>query len=78
GVWTYFLASVSYVLLLIGPPGTGKSNYINEIIRARGYNDRNVYLADQDEVLGQAGLTNFIRVVERNTIIITIVPAQTY
>ncbi|BDR25527.1 hypothetical protein KEN51_CDS0177 [Pseudomonas phage vB_Pae10145-KEN51] len=70
-IWTEFAASESNVLLLIGPPGTGKSNYINEIIRARGYNDRNVYLADQDDVLGHAGLTNFIRGVEDNSLIIT-------
>ncbi|BEG72484.1 hypothetical protein RVBP21_1120 [Pseudomonas phage BRkr] len=69
--WEAFAASDSNILLLIGPPGTGKSTFINEMVRARGYDDRNVYLADQDSVLSHGDLTSFIRGVEDNSLIIT-------
>jgi hypothetical protein len=59
-VWDAFMKSKSNVLLLLGPPGTGKSSFIMEMMRHRGWGD-NTYLADRSDVLADPSLADFIR-----------------
>lgn len=69
-VWAAFAASKSNVLLLIGPPGTGKSSFTMEMLNTRGW-DRPTYLADSDEVLNNPGLINFIRDLPKGSLVVT-------
>jgi hypothetical protein len=69
-LWAGFSASSSNVMLLLGEPGTGKSSFIMELLRARGWDD-NVYLVDQDSVLDSPKLNDFIRTLPRGSVIIT-------
>ena len=58
--WDRFKASNSNVTLLIGPPGTGKSNFTLEMMHHRGFDD-NVHMADEEGVLLSPGLSSYIR-----------------
>ncbi len=69
-LWADFEQSKSNVLLLIGPPGVGKSSFILEMLRARGW-DRNSYIADRDDVLRHPDLTDFIRGVPQGSVVVT-------
>jgi len=65
-----FMASTSNVLLLIGPPGTGKSNYILQMMKARGWDDK-IHLADREDVLLNPGLSDYVRNCEAGSVVIT-------
>lgn len=65
-----FQVSNSNVLLIYGEPGTGKSNFIFEMITARGWDDR-VYLADRDDVLTHPNFPDFVRELPAGSIVIT-------
>jgi hypothetical protein len=69
-LWKNFQASKSNVLLLIGPPGTGKSSFLMSLLNARGW-ENDTYLADSDEVLSSPGLVNFIRDVSQRSVVVT-------
>lgn len=69
-VWTDFAASKSNVLLLIGPPGTGKSSFTMEMLNSRGW-DHPTYLADSDEVLNNPALINFVRDLPKGSVVVT-------
>ena len=65
-----FQASKSNVVLIYGVPGTGKSNWMMEMINARGWDDK-IYLADRMDVLGHAGFPDFIRELPAGSIVLT-------
>lgn len=65
-----FMASSSNVLLLIGPPGTGKSNFILQMMKARGWDD-GIHLADREDVLLHPGLSDYIRNCQAGSVVIT-------
>jgi hypothetical protein len=69
-VWEGFSKSTSNVLMLIGPPGVGKSSFILEMMKARGWELR-VYLADSDKVIMHPQLTDFVRTFEQGSVMIT-------
>lgn len=69
-VWAAFKASNANVLLLIGPPGTGKSNFIMGLLQARGW-DGQTFLADSDEILQHPELINFVRNVTKGSLVVT-------
>lgn len=69
-VWADFAASKSNVLLLIGPPGTGKSSFTMEMLNSRGW-DHPTYLADSDEVLSNPALINFVRDLPKGSVVVT-------
>ena len=59
-VWDSFAASKSNVLLLIGEPGTGKSNFIRQMMEHRGY--ENVpYLIDNELLLLDPMLISYLQ-----------------
>jgi len=65
-----FMASKSNVLLLIGPPGTGKSNYILQMIRHLGFGDK-IQLADRDDVLTHPQFPDAVRDMPSGSVMIT-------
>lgn len=65
-----FMKSRSNVLLLIGPPGTGKSNYILQMIRHLGFGDK-IHLADRDDVLVHPQFPDTVRDMPSGSIMIT-------
>lgn len=65
-----FAASNSNVSLIYGVPGTGKSNWMMEVINARGWDDK-IYLADRMDVLGHPGFPDFIRELPAGSIVLT-------
>lgn len=65
-----FMKSKSNVLLLIGPPGTGKSNYILQMIRHLGFGDK-IHLADRDDVLCHPQFPDTIRDMPSGSVMIT-------
>lgn len=65
-----FMASTSNVLLLIGPPGVGKSNFILQMMQARGWDD-NIHLADREDVLLHPALSDYIRSCQAGSVVIT-------
>lgn len=69
-IWRRFMASRSNVLLLVGPPGTGKSNFALEMMEARGWDD-NVNMADRQDVLLHPSLTDYIRGLPAGSVMIT-------
>lgn len=69
-VWAGFAASKGNVLLLIGPPGTGKSSFTMDMLNSRGW-DRPTYLADSDDVLKDPALINFVRDLPKGSVVVT-------
>lgn len=69
-LWADFERSKSSVLLLIGPPGVGKSSFILEMLNARGW-DRHSYIADREDVLRHPDLTDYIRDVPQGSVVVT-------
>jgi hypothetical protein len=65
-----FSKSNSNVSLIYGVPGTGKSNWMMEVINARGWDDK-IYLADRMDVLGHPGFPDFIRELPAGSIVLT-------
>jgi hypothetical protein len=65
-----FEASNSNVILIYGVPGTGKSNFMMEMINARGWDDK-IYLADRMDVLGHPGFPDFVRELPAGSIVLT-------
>lgn len=69
--WEAFKKSDSNVMLLIGPPGTGKSNWLTELLIAADYADDNAHIADREDVLLNPGLPDYIRSLRDGGIFIT-------
>lgn len=69
-LWPAFKASSSNVLLLIGPPGTGKSNFVLETMFVRGFDD-NIAMADSEAVLKSGGITDYMRGMLGGSVFIT-------
>lgn len=69
-LWDDFAASKSNVLLLIGEPGTGKSSFIMEMLRHRGWGE-DIHLADRHDVLGHSGFVGYIRKLDRQSVLVT-------
>lgn len=65
-----FEASNSNVILIYGVPGTGKSNWMMEMINARGWDDK-IYLADRMDVLQHPGFPDFVRELPAGSIVLT-------
>lgn len=65
-----FSKSNSNVSLIFGVPGTGKSNWMMEVINARGWDDK-IYLADRMDVLAHPGFPDFIRELPAGSIVLT-------
>lgn len=65
-----FQASTSNVMLIYGVPGTGKSNWMMEMINARGW-DNKIYLADRMDVLGHKDFPDFVRELPAGSIVLT-------
>lgn len=59
-MWKEFSESSSNVLLFIGPPGVGKTNYIRRMIDARGYEDE-VHLVDNEALLLDPDLMGYVQ-----------------
>lgn len=65
-----FQKSNSNVALIFGIPGTGKSNWMMEMINARGWDDK-IYLADRMDVLKHPGFPDFVRELPAGSIVLT-------
>ena len=65
-----FMDSSSNVLLLIGPPGTGKSNFILQMMKARGWDD-GIHMVDREDVLLHPGLSDYVRNCRGGSVVIT-------
>lgn len=65
-----FNESNSNVILIYGVPGTGKSNWLLEMVNARGWDDK-VYLADRMDVLGHPGFPDFVRELPAGSLVLT-------
>lgn len=65
-----FVKSKSNVLLLIGPPGTGKSTYILQMLNHFGFGDK-VHLADRDDILVHPQFPDVIRDMPNGSIMVT-------
>lgn len=59
-VWDAFAKSRANVLVLIGPPGTGKSNFILQMMDHRGWDDK-ISMIDRQDVLMNPSLSDYIR-----------------
>ena len=70
-LWENFKASGSNVLLLIGPPGTGKSNWITELLIAAAYADDNAHIGDREDVLLNPNLSDYVRGLRDGAIFVT-------
>lgn len=69
-VWKEFARSNSNVMLHLGPPGTGKSSFIQELLKARGWDSGGVYLADSDAVLTHPDFITYIRNLPRGSVVV--------
>lgn len=69
-IWEAFKNSSSNVLLLVGPPGTGKSNFITEMMHTNGWGQR-INLADRQDVIQHRDLSDFIRGLPDGSVMIT-------
>lgn len=65
-----FMASKANILLLIGPPGTGKSNYILQMLRELGFGEK-IHLADRDDVLTHPGFPDAVRDMPSGSVMVT-------
>jgi len=68
-VWAAFAKSRANVLVLIGPPGTGKSNFILQMMDARGWDDK-ISMIDRQDVLLNPGLSDYIRSCPAGSVVI--------
>jgi hypothetical protein len=68
--WDAFVASGANVLLLIGPPGTGKSNYILQMMVHRGFDDK-INLIDNAAILRNPGIADWMRDRPSGSVVIT-------
>lgn len=69
-LWDEFKKSQSNVILAYGIPGTGKSNFLMEMVEARGWDDK-IYLADRMDVLAHSGFPDFIRELPAGSLVLT-------
>lgn len=58
-LWDEFAQSDSNVLVMLGPPGTGKTSFIREMLDRQGWED--VYVADDHSVLVHEQMSNYVR-----------------
>ena len=58
-LWTAFKASDANVLMLIGPPGTGKTSFIIELLNVARW--KRVTVADDHRIYGHADFVGFLR-----------------
>ncbi len=69
-LWDAFAASSSNVMILIGPPGTGKSSLIRAMLNHRGWDD-NAYLADSTDTIMHPNFVERIRTLPRGSVVVT-------
>lgn len=69
-LWDAFAASSSNVMILIGPPGTGKSSLIRGMLDHRGWDD-NAYLADSTNTIIHPGFVEHIRNLPSGSVVVT-------
>lgn len=67
-IWDEFKESDANVLVLIGPPGTGKTSFIRAMMERQGWN--NVVIADDENVLAHPGITSMIRSVGQHGVFV--------
>lgn len=67
---TDFMKSKSNVLLLLGPPGTGKSTYVLHMLRELGFGDK-IHLADRDDVLSHPNFPDTVRDMPSGSVMVT-------
>lgn len=65
-----FMKSKANILLLIGPPGTGKSNYILQMLRELGFGEK-IHLADRDDVLTHPAFPDTVRDMPSGSVMVT-------
>lgn len=65
-----FMQSRSNVVLLVGPPGTGKSTYLRAVSNAFHDVERDIYIMNSDQVLNSANLDEFIKATAKGSIFI--------
>ena len=65
-----FMKSRSNVVLLVGPPGTGKSTYLRAVSNAFYNVERDIYIMNSDQVLNSANLDEFIKATAKGSIFI--------
>jgi hypothetical protein len=70
-LWKSFEESNSNVMLLIGPPGLGKSSFIRAMLDARGWGEHKTFIAERTDVLLHPGLSDFIRSTPRKSVFVT-------
>jgi hypothetical protein len=70
-LWEEFRTSSSNVILLIGPPGLGKSSFIRAMLDARGWGDGRTFVVDNTHALTNHGLADYIRLAPRNSVFVT-------
>ncbi len=59
-MWNEFKNSSANVLLFIGPPGTGKTSYIRQMLDCRGYEEE-VHLVDNESLLLDPELMGYVQ-----------------
>ena len=70
-LWEGFSKSRSNVVLLIGEPGLGKSTFLHHVLAVRGWDQKNIFIADRTDVLMHPGLSDYIRSLPRGSVVIT-------
>lgn len=60
-VWDGFSASESKILLLQGDVGTGKSSYLRDMLKCRGWDNERLYIVDHTLVYKNEGLGDYLR-----------------
>lgn len=65
-----FMESRCNVVLLVGPPGTGKSTYLRAVSNAFYNVERDIYIMNSDQVLNSANLDEFIKATAKGSIFI--------
>lgn len=67
-LWKDFKESNSNVMLFIGPPGTGKSSFIMEMLKTRGF-DGKIWLADTPEAVMNSAFISAIRGLDNHSVV---------